>query len=440
MIYYVALSGSDLNSGSLESPWATIKHAASVLKAGDTLYIREGVYNISEPIMPKNSGTEEEIITYSAYFNEKVVIDAYAINFYKEEEEKYLAASTGAIHIENLKYICIRNLKVINSHGQGIAIRDSSYIQVNNCTTENTFACGISIWDTDSTATHSCYNQITGNTVIKANTWNMIPEGMKRGPEPPHEAISIAGASYFEVSFNHVYNCDKEGIDVKEVSRHGRVHHNYVHDLDRQGLYVDAWFGVLEDVELYENVVTNCHGAGIALSAEGGPMIKNIKIYNNLVYNNHGTGILFGTWGDNALRKNISIYNNILVHNGHGTPEKGMEYFWITGGLCMLSGNLEDVKIYNNIFSDNSGFQIGYSAAFLKEGKNIDAILENKRIFIKSNIINDKNETRYPIYSGWQGNYTYLYNIKGSNYSEKDPELKLNTKSDLVRWIKAAEW
>ena len=36
---------------------------------------------------------------------------------------------------------------------------------------------------------------------------------------------------------------DKEGIDVKETSARGRVHHNLVHHLRRQGIYVDAWFG-----------------------------------------------------------------------------------------------------------------------------------------------------------------------------------------------------
>jgi hypothetical protein len=434
LIYFVATNGNDLNEGSISKPWATINHAAEILTAGDIVYIREGKYKIYEPIMPANSGSASELITYSAYLNETVVIDASAINFFKDKEIYRFATDTGAIHIENKDYICVRKLKIMNSHGHGIAIRDSSYIQVNNCITENTFGCGISIWDTDSSATHSCHNSIVGNTVIKANTWDMIPEGMKRGAEPPHEAISIAGAAYFEVAFNHVYNCDKEGIDVKEVSRHGKVHHNYIHNLDRQGLYADAWFGVLEDIEFYENIVANCHGAGLAISVEGGPVLKNIRIYNNLIYNNDGTGILFGTWGDNALRKDIQIYNNVVVHNGHGTPDDGMEHFWITGGLCMLSSSLEEVNIFNNIFSNNKGFQIGYSDAYLKKGKNIEGIMEDKKIVINNNIINDNNTVTYPIYTGWQGNYSYIYEFKGKNYISEDPQLKLDLNSDLTKF------
>ena len=46
--------------------------------------------------------------------------------------------------------------------------------------------------------------------------------------EPPHEALSIGGAVDFEVAYNHVYDSDKEGIDIKETSKRGKVHHNLV--------------------------------------------------------------------------------------------------------------------------------------------------------------------------------------------------------------------
>src|SRR5205085_12016371 len=42
--YYVATTGNDANPGSLSAPWRTISVAVSRLTAGDTLYIRGGVY------------------------------------------------------------------------------------------------------------------------------------------------------------------------------------------------------------------------------------------------------------------------------------------------------------------------------------------------------------------------------------------------------------
>ena len=52
--YYVAKTGSDTNPGTLDQPFLTIQRAASVMVAGDTAYIRSGVYR--ETVRPANSG------------------------------------------------------------------------------------------------------------------------------------------------------------------------------------------------------------------------------------------------------------------------------------------------------------------------------------------------------------------------------------------------
>ena len=44
--YYVSSAGSDSNDGkSLKKAWRTLKRGVRDLKAGDTLYVAEGVYN-----------------------------------------------------------------------------------------------------------------------------------------------------------------------------------------------------------------------------------------------------------------------------------------------------------------------------------------------------------------------------------------------------------
>jgi hypothetical protein len=53
---------------------------------------------------------------------------------------------------------------------------------------------------------------------------------------PPHEAISIGSIQHFEVAYNHVCYCQKEGIDCKGTCSQGQVHHNYVHHIRHQGL------------------------------------------------------------------------------------------------------------------------------------------------------------------------------------------------------------
>jgi len=60
--YFVSTSGSDSNSGSQSSPFATIQHAASVVVPGDTVHVQPGTY--SNPLKTRTSGTESARIRY----------------------------------------------------------------------------------------------------------------------------------------------------------------------------------------------------------------------------------------------------------------------------------------------------------------------------------------------------------------------------------------
>ena len=71
--YYVAPTGNDANDGrSLAAPFRTIQRCASVAQAGDTCWIRAGVYR--ETVAPANSGAAGRPITFAAYAGETVVI------------------------------------------------------------------------------------------------------------------------------------------------------------------------------------------------------------------------------------------------------------------------------------------------------------------------------------------------------------------------------
>ena len=415
MIYFISPSGNDGWNGSIDTPWKTLENSVNKLSAGDILYIRGGEYVLTQAVFCQKSGTEDKPIIYSAFENEKPVFDAESINFFLEKEKYPFGVETGAIFIYQAEHIKIFGIHVKNSHGHGIAVRDSNNIVIDNCTTENTFCCGISLWDTKYTGTVCHNNKVIGNTVIKANTWDMLPERRKRGNEPPHEAISIAGACYFEVAYNHVYNCDKEGIDVKEVSHHGSVHHNCIHDVDRQGLYADAWFGPLTNVDFHNNEVYNCKGAGIVIAVEQGECVSDVRIYNNNVYDNWGTGILFGIFGADNTRYNIDVFNNIVKRNGHGNPnvDYGDNYFWITGGLCLLSAQMTDCRIYNNIFEENKGFDIGYSSRYCEAGQDISSSLSEKKIKIFDNLVQKSNVQypQYPITTNYENSILYGLDI-----------------------------
>jgi len=70
--YYVSPNGSNSAPGTLSQPFQTIQKAASLMVAGDTAYIRAGVYR--EAVFAQNSGTQNAPITYMPYNGESVTV------------------------------------------------------------------------------------------------------------------------------------------------------------------------------------------------------------------------------------------------------------------------------------------------------------------------------------------------------------------------------
>ena len=83
---YVAPDGDDAATGTQDAPLATLtatrdavralKRAGDIPADGITVWLRGGVYRISEPIIftPEDSGTEQSPITYAAYPGERPII------------------------------------------------------------------------------------------------------------------------------------------------------------------------------------------------------------------------------------------------------------------------------------------------------------------------------------------------------------------------------
>jgi len=73
--YADPINGDDLDNGiSLETPWLTLNHAISKLQAGDTLYLRTGIFHESQLIL-NTSGNAENWITIKAWQSEVVTVD-----------------------------------------------------------------------------------------------------------------------------------------------------------------------------------------------------------------------------------------------------------------------------------------------------------------------------------------------------------------------------
>ncbi len=348
-VRYVSTSGSDENPGTYEKPFESIQFGVDRTFAGDTLIIMGGAYYLDNNIRITNSGAHGAWITLMAQPGEEVTLNANRFLAEMPENTRgYSWMAQGSIHIEGVSYIRIEGLRILYSHMAGIMVRGKGHsnFEIKDCYIFSSYNSGIGLWYADSV-------RVTGCEVIDANNQDHAPAGMRRRREAPHEAISVAGTTNFEIDHNHLHLCNKEGIDVKEFSANGKVHHNYVHNLLRQGIYIDSWFGLLHNVEVYHNIVHDCEW-GIMINSEGkDSRMENIRVHNNLVYNNRATGISIMTMGNNEPRKDIEIHNNTVCFNGMPGHWSGK-----TGGMNIMSSNVTGVDVHHNVFYKNYGCEM----------------------------------------------------------------------------------
>ncbi|MBI9070247.1 MAG: right-handed parallel beta-helix repeat-containing protein [Melioribacteraceae bacterium] len=406
---FVSNIGCDDNDGSLNFPLLSIQKGIDLLEAGDTLYLREGAFYIDKPILIRKNGNHEKWFSIKAYKGEQVEINGETFKKSKNIPAGY-HGQDGIIDIDSSSYIELIGIGVCHSRARGIKITYSNNINILNCSSRATYNSGIGVRFTSNLKIFNC-------EVVDANNQDYRPYGFKRRREAPQEAISLMPAWNFEVAYNHVHNNRKEGIDCKEDSYHGRIHHNYVHDNDRQGIYVDSWFGRLHHIEVFENHLHD-NDYGIAISAEDDrSSMDSVYIHHNLIYNNRGSGILFGTFGDNHLRTDLFVFNNTIVNNGSAGHWCGL-----TGGIEVQSKNIKQVKIYNNLIYDNYGFSIGTT-------------------FIKSEVINGLKEREIEITNNLCSPEKNIYQTRnyfdlvipynGNSSIEENPEFKLKTFNDF---------
>jgi len=328
--YYVATNGDDSNPGTEALPWATITKAASTLVAGDTVYVKEGTY--SEIVSPVNSGTEGNYITYAAYPGHTVINDLNGVstNFWDAG-----FVTTGK------SYIKVSGFQIKNcTGGFGLLAQENSHhIIFENNYTYNTYNSGIGAW--------------YSNDIIIDN--NEVELACNDGYQ---ECISSDNSYNVEITNNHIHHSGPgskggEGIDVKYGSHDVLVKGNYVHDINRLGIYTDSWRAHTYNITIDSNVVHDCIHYGFAIAAEKGVLLSEVTLINNISYHNKHAGFAVGDWdgGQAHPMENISCINNTFYNNGWTVEEGGQD--WGCGIDIMEPKGLKNLVIRNNIISDN---------------------------------------------------------------------------------------
>jgi hypothetical protein len=309
-------------------------------KAGDTIYLRGGVYN--QYIKPVNSGTSDSNrITYLNYNDENATIYNTRYGIYIEDKSYISVRGIHFYYLEQFMFIirsdhntvsfCTFNLGRNVAQWTGSIIRDNSkYNKVSNCTFWNFGKTGpiaddndgamLDIGTIDSTTDSSFYNLVEGN---------------------------------------HFYNCGHHCF--APWSKYAVFRNNYLHNEPwgamHMGYRVSITHGRATGWNLFEgNRFAFADGSAVGLRS------TNNIFRQNMFYNNSLGGLqIVGMSGGYTLPNYCLVYNNVFYKNGYGAdyaPFSGGVYFADWDNVGPLQGN----AFKNNIFFDNKGGAFTYDS------------------------------------------------------------------------------
>lgn len=319
-VYYVAVSGSDSNPGTQAQPWRSIQKAARTLVAGDTVYVRGGVYN--ESVSISNSGIQGKPIRFLAYPGETPVIDGNNYQLPTTHWGELLNLSGSYIQVSGIEvrysnwvgvvlsghHNLASNMNVHHNRETGMLV-SGDYGIVENCRVwqnanrnETNSPYGQGGWATGlSAARHPNYAILRGNTIY--NNWG--------------EGLSTFEANGTTMENNVVYDNWSANVYISDATNV---------TMQRNLVYVTA-----------NSIITSGSQVGIMMGDEKyNPPSSNITVINNLVY---GARRNFYWWpGDQGGGMvNVLIANNTFVNSSYGS------------GVQIDRGSHQNVRFYNNI-------------------------------------------------------------------------------------------
>ena len=352
--YFVATTGSDSNAGSFTAPWRHLQHAANLVHAGDTVYVRGGVY--AEYVsFPTSGSSSAGYITFSSYSGELATLDGTGLSIPTGQWGMFTIQSQSYLVINGFE---VRNYKTSSTANTPIGIYlvgAGSNLQVLNnhihhiTTTAsgcNANALGVAVYGTQAPAS-------LGNLAISGNEIDHLTTGCS-------ESMSLDGnVTNFAVTSNLVHDNNNIGIDAigfegmspqvaYDQARQGEIRGNSVYNITSygnpaygkqyaaDGVYVDGGTQIIVEQNTIHNV-----DIGLELASEHKKRYAtSITARNNLIYADNSVGISIGGYAPGVGgTQNCTVVNNTLY--GNDTKNTGSGEFQIQNHAS------------NNIFENN---------------------------------------------------------------------------------------
>ena len=357
-VYYVSTSGLDTNPGTKAAPWRTIQHAASKAKAGDTVFVRAGVYR-ELVAFPSSGDTTHGYITFSSYPGELATVDGTG--------KTVPGGQWGLMTLQNISYLVVQGFELRNyttasladvpiglyilGAGSNVQIVNNHIHNITTTAVTNPNQCGSDAFGltVDGTAAPASIS----NLVISGNEIDHLKTGCS-------ETLSLDGnVNGFAITSNRVHDDNNIGIGAigfEKVSpnpaydqaRNGEIRGNVVYNITSyrnpdygnqyaaDGIYVDGGTKITIEQNLIHNV-----DLGIELASEHYSRVTSyITARNNVIYPDNSNGISIGGYAaTKGGTDHCSIVNNTLY--GNDTKNTGSGEFQI------------QYNATNNVFENN---------------------------------------------------------------------------------------
>ena len=316
--YFVANSGDDWAAGNVDQPFLTIRRALDAAQPGDTITLRNGVYEGGINIDVDN-------LTIRSMPGEWAVVESPLTELTDGHSNSVFRYGYDVVGGK------LENLEITGGYWYGVMLWDW--------------------WDPTWEA---------GSTHIGAS--NITIQGCKIHDTGVDAVKLTPGANDISILNNEIYNTGRrsssssDGIDNNNGDRM-IARGNYLHDIAGVGILTA---GGAEDALIEQNLVVDTRGAGINVGfyselewVEPG---TNPELYlsidniarNNIVVNAGHAGI--GVYG----ARNPQIYNNTIVNaadDAQAPIQFGFDDIWVSDVLPYTHVDSLNPVVYNNIIT-----------------------------------------------------------------------------------------
>lgn len=372
--YYVAPWGSDYNPGSFEFPFKSIQAAVDTTAGkGRTIYLREGVYDVSEGsyrteqgaagihIEGWKGGLPDAPLAIAAYRDEQPVLDSTQV-----------APGQVGVFLKDVENVDIVGLEIHSAKSHGLEVVNGKNIDIVDNISHSNQGSGIGVRGymadaegSGDTEKRSEDVRIEGNYVFR----NMLDNsGDHKGETVWGGALFVRHAADVSILDNHVYENYGEGLIVVQTTD-ANVDLNTAYDNFSVNVYLDNasksnvannLIYTTDNEEFFRMDETGhaCPASNIGIANEDYNNIENPELYyqdentiRNNVLINGSHGLFYGTYAglhSHSLESKKGFKNSRIVHNTLYNPEHS--FLKIDGDL-----ETENVEVSNNIFFEPEG-------------------------------------------------------------------------------------